>query len=54
MDEMVDAKNKKCSTEGCGKITSFRIAGTKTAKYCKWHALNGMVDGLTRKCGTED
>ena len=50
---MVDVKSRKCRTEGCGKIPSFGVAGTKTAEYCAQHALDGMVDIMSRKCRTE-
>ncbi|CAN0469189.1 unnamed protein product, partial [Ascophyllum nodosum] len=30
--------------KGCGKRPSFGVAGTKTAEYCRQHALDGMVN----------
>ena len=52
-DGMVDVKSRKCRTEGCGKIPSFGVAGTKTVEYCLQHATDGMVDVKRRKCRTE-
>ena len=50
---MVDVKSRKYRTEGCGKLPSFGVAGTKTVKYCAQHASKGMVDVKSRKCRTE-
>ena len=50
---MVDAKSRRCKTEGCDKRSSFGVAGTKTAEYCAQHAPDGMVDVKSRKCSTE-
>ena len=44
---------KKCRTEGCNKVPSFGVAGTKTAEYCAQHAPDGMVDVKSRKCRTQ-
>ena len=49
LDGMVNVKGKMCRTEGCGTQPSFGVAGTKTAEYCKQHAL----DGNGKNCGTE-
>ena len=50
---MVNVKSKTCRTEGCGKIPSFGVTGTKTAEYCAQHALERMIDVRNRKCRTE-
>ena len=50
---MVDVKNKKCRTEGCGTLPSFGVTGTKTMEYCAHHAPEGMVNVKSRKCKTE-
>ena len=50
---MIDVHNRKCRTEGCGKLASFGVAGAKTREYCAQHALDGMVDVKNRKCRTE-
>ena len=42
-----------CRTEGCGKIPSFGVTGTKSAEYYKQHALDGMVNVPGKMCGTE-
>ena len=50
---MLNVKNRKCRTEGCGKLPSFGAAGTKTVEYCAQHAPEGMVDVRSKKCRTE-
>ena len=50
---MVDVCRKKSRTEGCGKLPSYGVAGTKTVEYCAQHAPDGMVDVKCRKCRTE-
>ena len=50
---MVNVCSRKCRTEGCGKIPSFEVAGTKTTKYCARHALDGMVNVRSKKSRTE-
>ena len=50
---MVNVCSRKCRTEGCGKRSSYGVAGTKTAEYCAQHAPDGMVDVSSRKCKTE-
>ena len=50
---MVNVKKKKCCAEGCGNITVFGVEGTKTAKYCTQHVLDGMVNVKNRICRTE-
>ncbi|CAN0174768.1 unnamed protein product [Ascophyllum nodosum] len=50
---MVDVKSRKCRTEGCVKIPSYGVGGTKTAEYCAQHAPDEMVDVKSRKCRTE-
>ena len=50
---MVDVESKKCRTEGCGKIPSFGVAGTKMAEYCAHHAPGGMINVRSRKCRTK-
>ena len=52
-DRMVDVKNRKCKTQGCGKIPSFGVARTKTAEYCVQHAPESMVNVFRMKCRTE-
>ncbi|CAM9912695.1 unnamed protein product, partial [Ascophyllum nodosum] len=49
---MVNVKNRKCRTEGCGMQPSFGLGGTKTAEYCAQHALDGMVNVCNMKCRT--
>ena len=52
-DEIVDVKSiKQSRIEGCGKILSFGVVGTKPAKYCSQHAPDGMVDACSRECRT--
>ncbi|CAM9951944.1 unnamed protein product, partial [Ascophyllum nodosum] len=50
---MVDVKSRKCRTEGCGKLPSFEVAGTKTVEYCAQHAPEEMVDVKSKKCRTK-
>ena len=50
---MLDVCSRKCRTEGCGKLPSFGVAGTKTGEFCAQHALGGMIDVKNRKCRTE-
>ena len=51
---MVDVCSKKCRTEGCGKLASFGVLGTKMVEYCAaQHAPEGMVDVKNKKCRTE-
>ena len=50
---MVDVKSKTCRTEGCGKQSSFGVAGTNTREYCAQHAPVGMVNVTSKKCRTE-
>ena len=52
-DGMVNVCSTKCRTEGCGKVPSFGVAGTKTPEYCARHAPDGMVNVKRRKCRTE-
>ena len=53
-DGMVDVVNRKCKTEGCGKLPSFGVIGTRMAEYCAQHAPDGVVDVKSRKkCRTE-
>ena len=47
---MVDAKSKKCRTEGCGKGAFFGVADSKTMEYCAQHAPGGMINVRSRKC----
>ena len=53
LDGMVNVKNIKRRTEGCGKLASFEVAGTKTAEYCARHSLDGMVQVKSRKYKTK-
>ena len=39
-----------CELQGCGKIPSFGVAGTKMAEYCTQHAPNGMVNVMKKMC----
>lgn len=41
---MVHIYAKKCAGDGCSKQPSFGVAGSKKAKYCTEHALEGMID----------
>ena len=50
---MVDAKSKKCRTEGCGKRAFFGVADSKTMEYCAQHAPSGMINVRSRKCRSE-
>ena len=52
-DGMVNVRYRLCTTEGCSKIPSFRMAGTKTAEYCTQHAPGGMANVRNIKCTTE-
>ena len=59
-DGMVNIDSRKCKTEGCGKQSSYGVAGTKTAEFCAQHAVDytqhspdGMVDVYNRKCRTK-
>ena len=49
---MVDVKNRKCRTDGCGKGPLFGVAGTKTLQYCAQYAPDGIVNTDSRKCKT--
>ncbi|CAN0079858.1 unnamed protein product [Ascophyllum nodosum] len=51
---MINVKTRKCKTEGCGKIPSFAVAGTRTGEYCAHHSKNGMVDVRTKKRRNEN
>ena len=50
---MVDVKSRKCRTEGCDKLPSFGVTGTKTVEYCAQHAPEGMVNVKNRKHRTK-
>ncbi|CAM9899650.1 unnamed protein product [Ascophyllum nodosum] len=50
---MVNVRNKKCTTEGCGKEPSFGVSVTKTVEYCTQHAPDGMVNVRKKRCITE-
>ena len=50
---MVNVTGKMCRTEGCGTRPSFGVEGTKTAEYCRQHALDGMINVNKRTCRTE-
>ena len=50
---MVDVRSRNsCRTEGCGKQSTYGVAGPKTGDYCTQHAPNGIVDVKSRKCKT--
>ncbi|CAM9417625.1 unnamed protein product, partial [Ascophyllum nodosum] len=50
---MIDVKSgNQCRIEGCGKVLSVGVGGTKTAECCLQHAPDGMVDACSRKCRT--
>ncbi|CAN0181085.1 unnamed protein product [Ascophyllum nodosum] len=46
---MADVKSRKCRVEGCGKVPSFGVAGTKMAQYCAQHAPGEMENVMSRK-----
>lgn len=46
---MVD-KKYQCLREGCQKYRSFGEEGTKCGVYCRRHALNGMVNVMSKRC----
>ncbi|CAN0451809.1 unnamed protein product [Ascophyllum nodosum] len=50
---MVNVRDRKCRTEGCGTIAVFGVAGTRSAEYCSQHAPDGMIDVRNRNCTTE-
>ena len=52
LEGMVDVKNIKCRTEGCGKLAYFGVTGTIMKEYCAQHAPEGMADVKNRKCRT--
>ena len=52
-DGMVNANRRKCRAEGCGKMPSLWVAGTKNVEYCAQHAPDGMINVKSRKCRTE-
>ena len=48
---MIDVKNEKRCTEGCGKRPCFGVvAGMKYAEYCAQHTPEGMLNVKNRKC----
>ena len=52
LEGMVNVHSRSCRTEGCGKVPSFGVAGTRTVEYCAQHAREGMVDFKSKKCRT--
>ena len=50
---MVNIKDIICKTEGCDKIAAFGVDGTKTAEYCRQHALGGLVNVKNIICSTK-
>ena len=53
LDGMVNVRNKRCTTQGCGKEPSFGVAGTKTVECCTQHVPDGIINGRNIKCTTE-
>ena len=51
---MVDVKNIKCITAGCGKIPLFGVAGTKTAEYYSRHAPDELSKSIAESVEPED
>ena len=49
----LNVKNIICSTKGCDKIAAFGVEGTKTAEYCRQHALGGLVNVKNIICSTK-
>jgi hypothetical protein len=47
---MVDVIHKRCEFDACPVQPSFNFSGEKNGKYCKVHAVDGMVDVKSRKC----
>lgn len=50
---MVDVMNRDCSVDGCFKQPHYGIPGSKTAKFCAQHALEGTVDVTSKPCAHE-
>ena len=46
LERMVDVNSRKCITNGCGKLPSSGVAGTKTVTYCAKHASNVYLAGI--------
>jgi hypothetical protein len=49
---MVDVKNKRCETAGCGKQPSFNTEGNLVARFCATHKTADMVDVKSKRCET--
>ena len=39
----MDVRSRRCSHDSCTKRPSFNVEGSKTAVYCRQHAMDGMV-----------
>ncbi|CAM9266742.1 unnamed protein product [Ectocarpus sp. 12 AP-2014] len=52
-DRMIDMKkNARCGHEGCGKVASFGVAGSKKREFCAPHAPRSVVDLVNdTRCG---
>ena len=55
---MGDVCSRKCRNEGCSKIPSFGVPGTKSAEYGKQNAPDGMINlcskkGRAKGCGKQ-
>lgn len=54
---MIDLTNNKCAHQGCTKVPSFGVAGSKKGELCSGHAQQGMSSTYMRKrarnCGNK-
>ncbi|CAN0535350.1 unnamed protein product, partial [Scytosiphon promiscuus] len=41
---------RRCSHDVCTKTPCFNVEGRTAAKYCKQHAVDGMVDIKSKRC----
>ncbi|CAN0295820.1 unnamed protein product [Laminaria digitata] len=42
--------NRRCSHDSCSMPPSFNVEGSKTAAYCRRHAMRGMVNVVAKRC----
>ncbi|CAN0542489.1 unnamed protein product, partial [Scytosiphon promiscuus] len=40
----------RCHGQDCQVSAGFNVKGSKTGKYCKQHAEDGMVNVVIRRC----
>ena len=47
---MVVVVSRRCAHDFCATRPTYNVQGSKTAAYCKPHAVDGMVDVVNKRC----